>query len=385
MRTNPSCGSPDAIHTKASLQSTTLDMNRQPNQRRARTIDRPTPDIYLHLYPAVRKSMEARETCADILPKPHGLGAEWEVPTKWAAPMFMNGTVTTACVRALMNRLSTRGSSDLPRVHLIDTWQVDLKERLSKQIDNAFEFMNVKKTVSGLSRLVHAVFSPFQYDSDAIVVMPIDIMFYEEFSETLSAGHGLLVVFTRSSKTERVKAVLMDGSGYIPEWHNGILWLLKNLPSMDATTDETAMNVNFRDTKMNSERLAKLGITHQGNIEGYCAFLQWILVVNVACVGKRAIHKGHLNRLMFDDLLYGVQESEQLEPWQQMITKSFLHACCLKILRIISEDYPSEKDSQRLGWPSHIPFPDVSTIKSVRVRRVEKHGTVVLEKVPRSR
>jgi hypothetical protein len=268
---------------------------------------------------------------------------------------------------------------------------VDLWDEIYSTFDayDAFEFVDADETIKGLARLVDAqapfYFAPFSKDPDAIVVIPVNIQFYKEWPIP-SEGHGLMIVMTMSEKTKRLKAVLMDGNGYIPEWHNGILWMISKLGgSVDSTTtDETTIYVNFPDTKSNS--LAKLGITHQGKISGYCAFLQWILLVNIACVGKRALHKGHINRLIFHDLLH-VQNpsSEGLEPWQEMVIKSFLHACSLKILRIISEDYPSENARRSLGWPDAIPFPNVSTIKTVRVRRVEKHGTVILEKIERER
>lgn len=315
--------------------------------------------------PNLRTSITLRDACDDVLPKPHGL--YWEVPTDWDASIMMKDDVTKACIRALLNRIT---ENRFGVKVLRQEWVVDLLMR-GKHDNYKFLPSHKKAARSALEKIVGKL-EPIVLQEKRCAVMSIDASLHNKRQEK-EQGHGIVAVF--SNELGRMRVDILDGNGYMSFWHDPIMDMIGSvLHDRDSVhIDDHLANVNYGDTMENSKHLNKLGITHRGHLEGYCAFLQWVLIVNVLCVGCKSVERGHVNRLMNDILQADVRDNyktnKYLDVLQQSIIKAYIHACILRILRIIAEDYPTAKERKKIKWPDDVEFPDVETMKSVVVTR----------------
>ena len=390
--------------------------------------------VYNSRREGIRDSMIMRETnkdkCREIMPIPHGF-YPWQVPTGWQADILMDPEVSNACIRALVEYSTRVGNT---QIYLCkNAWDVSLRsvfdeleyleqmkilinqyiqiykklnkgsfgltwhevgstrpskgievvnKNLAEMLQTKLEFSQSEWNAFGVEDLTanHFVMVDGRYfQPDEVnftcAVLPINLYFiYEE--ETV--GHALLAVFRMKNNKPRID--LVDGNGYNESWHHRIIKMMQNATNGGIVhMDTTAPNVNFKDSSFNTSRLAKLGIKHNGDIWGYCAFLQWTLLTNIICLGTKTLKTGHVKRL-YADLLHVDNIKEDLTPWQQTIIKAYIHACSFKILCIIAEFYPTQKQLGDIGWPKDVAFPDVKRIKLVNVKRVyNKHGTLILD------
>jgi hypothetical protein len=279
----------------------------------------------------------------------------WEVPIDFPVQLFQLGPVTQLALDALASHVEqrTKALKAVKTMRVFDTLVFDYETTTGAMrpadIDKWMASEDARLSRAHV-KILDAMRAAVTHEGVGVAVAPIDVRLYDEGH--IDVGHAMVLVASRGTSgksTSRAQAGrttfrVLDGNGYVPEFHgDDILPLLRRAlehAPADVVMDKTATSVNVGDTPATKALLLQLNIRKKDDIAGYCAFLAWILTVDAVFMHGH-LPDGHQTRLF--DRICGVSPSPtdvRANDAKAATLIAYALACALQVARLMYEHHP---------------------------------------------